>query len=282
MTDPNGEGGMNQNPRKTRNAVPPLTPPRDDGGLQVLVESALRRVASKTRQPRPETRADWIDRICVRLMEESDAGAQALVPDLIANGFGAEEIYQSLIPDAARRLGDMWLRDEAGFVDVTVAASRLQALLREAGEGAGNTAPGQAIPMGQAVLMVVPDFEGHTLGAFVAADQFRRHGIWVHMAIGLKPQEVAEMVAGGRFSMVAVTVSMAKSLEKLAHLIQVIRDGTAQCPPVVLGGSVVTEVAGIERRTGADHAAKSVREAIERSGLVSVAETLLVDSSFGG
>lgn len=272
---------MNQDPRKTRSAGPAHASPRDAGGLQVLVESALRSVASGKREPRPQTRADWVERICVRLMADSDSGAQALLADLVANGFAAEEIHHGLVPAAARRLGEMWLSDEAGFVDVTVAAARLQAIVREGAEGTGGEATGQAIPMGQAVLLVVPDFEGHTLGAFVAADQFRRHGIWVHMAIAASPAEVAALVAGGGFSMVAVSVSMARSLENLAHLLHVVRGNTAECPPIVVGGGIVAEVAGIARRCGADHAASSVREAVEKTGLVSVAETLSVDSAFG-
>jgi len=272
---------MNENLGKSRSGAPSPSPQRDHGGLQILIEAALQSVASTKRQPRPETRADWIDRICVSLMEDSETAVQTLLGDLISNGFGSREIYQALVPEAARRLGEMWLNDEIGFVEVTVAAGRLQALVREGGEDAGHVRGVQPIPMGQAVLFVVPDFEEHTLGAFVAVDQFRRHGIFPHMMIGSTPEEVASLVAGGGFSMVGISVSMAKCLEKLTHLIQVVRDGAVECPPIVVGGGVVAEVAGLEGRTGADLAARSAREAIERSGLVSVAETLSADSPFG-
>jgi hypothetical protein len=40
--------------------------------------------------------------------------------------------------------------------------------------------------LGHRILLVIPE-GNHTLGAFVAANQFRRYGLWVHLAIGQPP-----------------------------------------------------------------------------------------------
>ena len=40
------------------------------------------------------------------------------------------------------------------------------------------------VPLGHRILLVIPPGEDHTLGAFIAASQFRRYGLWVHLAIG--------------------------------------------------------------------------------------------------
>ena len=261
---------MAQDPRDQRSGLSD----QDGDGIRFLVESALRSVASHKTASRPRTRAEWIERLCDALMSSSETSHQAVVAELLASGVTSEEIYQSFIPEASRAMGRMWLHDEASFVDVTVGASRLQRLLREAGPAEGGRWVDRSIPLGQSVLMVIPDFENHSLGAFVAADQFRRHGLWVHMAIGLQRDELLKLLATGRFSMIGVTAASRKTVESLAELLDYIRSGMEECPPIVVGGRAVGEIADIARRTGADHAVNSVREAVERCGLATVAETL--------
>ncbi len=261
---------MDQDPRNRRSG---FSVQKGDG-IRFLVESALRSVASHRSASRPRSRAQWVERLCNALMSTSETSHQAVVAELMASGFSSEEIYQAFVPEAARAMGRMWLHDEASFVEVTVGASRLQALLHAGGASAGNLWVDHSIPLGQSVLMVIPDFENHSLGAFVAADQFRRHGLWVHMAIGLHRDDLLKLLSTGRFSMVGVTAASRKTVEKLAELLEYIRSGMEQCPPIVVGGRAVGEIADLARLTGADHAVNSVREAVERCGLATVAGTL--------
>ncbi|MGG7643464.1 cobalamin B12-binding domain-containing protein [Rhodovulum sp. YNF3179] len=248
-------------------------------GIRYLAESALRSIASSHSPAHPETRAEWVERFCEALMSQSETSHHAVITELVAKGVSSQEIYQAYVPEAARQLGQMWLKDEASFVDVTVGAARLQKLFRHSGdEGCGKWMD-RSIPLGQSILMAVPDFEEHSLGAFVAADQFRRHGIWVNMAIGMTAEEIAEVVREGRFAMVGVTLAVRKSIEPLADMVKDLRAKVAECPPIVVGGKAVEIADDIEDKTGVDHAVKSVREAVERCGLASVAETLSVDAS---
>ena len=248
-------------------------------GIRYLAESALRSIASSQVSAHPETRAEWVERLCEALMSQSETSHHAVITELVTKGVSSQEIYQSYVPEAARQLGQMWLQDKASFVDVTVGAARLQKLFRRSGsEGCGKWLD-RSIPLGQSVLMAVPEFEKHSLGAFVAADQFRRHGIWVNMAIGMTADEMAEVVREGRFSMVGVTLAARKSIEPLAEMVNDLRMKVAACPPIVVGGKAVEIADDIKARTGVDHAVRSVREAVERCGLASVAETLSVDAS---
>jgi methylmalonyl-CoA mutase cobalamin-binding subunit len=132
----------------------------------------------------------------------------------------------------------------------------------------------RSIPLGQEILMVIPEFEQHSLGAFVAADTFRRHGVWVRMSIGMEAPELVELLRAGRFSAVGLTLATRKSVEKAGELIEYLRTNVSPLPPVIIGGRVVAENVAAVRRCGADHAVKSVREAIERCGLATVTERL--------
>lgn len=250
-----------------------------DNGIRFLVESALRSVVSSSQSKPPNTRREWIERLCASLVSESETSHQALISSLIATGVTQREVFQSFVPEAARLLGEMWVQDRASFVDVTLGASRLQALFRDYDEQGYDRWLDRSIPLGQSVLMVIPESEQHSLGAFVAADQMRRHGLWVHMGIGLTQEELTRIVASGGFSMIGFSIATRKAVESVTDLIDYVRKETPDCPPIVVGGHVVDDAGMIERRTGADYAVKSTREAIERCGLAAVGQELPFDSA---
>jgi methylmalonyl-CoA mutase cobalamin-binding subunit len=253
---------------------------REDDGIRFLVESALRSVALSKNHTKPATRSEWVRHLCDALLAESDTGYQAVLSDMVLNGFESEDIYHSVVPDAARLLGEMWLYDEATFVEVTTGAARLQGLMRGRNSGDNGSWMDRSVPLGQSILLVIPQFEDHSLGAFVAADQFRRHGIWVHLAIGLETAEVVDQVAGGRFSMVGFTLSTGNCLDELTGLVSDIWAGVTECPPLIIGGSAVDVESSVAERTGATYGVRSVREAIERCNLVSIHEPLSSELTF--
>ncbi len=242
--------------------------------IRFLVESALRTVMSNAANREPRTREDWIRRLCEALMSEAESSYHAVIAALIATGVKQNEIYQSYVPAAARYLGELWVSDKASFVDVTVGASRLQNLIRQREADGGHLWSDRSVPLGQSVLVAIPEYEQHALGAFVAADNLRRHGLWVHMAIGLKDAELAQLVNSQRFSMVGLSIATPNSVEKTTGLVDYIRSNSKHTPPIVVGGRMVEQNEKLVLRTGADFAVRSAREAIEKCGLSSVAEAL--------
>ena len=246
--------------------------------IKFLVESALRKVASNYIDNLPRNREDWVERLCEALMSESETSHHAVISAIMANGVSGERFFQDYVPVAAQRLGEMWIADRASFVEVTLGTARLQALFRSAPEAQAGVWVDRSIPLGQSVLLVIPSFEQHSLGAFVAADHFRRHGVWVRMSIGLEERELADVIAANRFSMLAFSLATWKSVEKTGELVNFLTSHVDRVPPIVVGGRIVSERSLVEKTSGADFAVKSVREAIERGGLVSVAEPLTASS----
>lgn len=262
---------------KSSNKPGPGLSDKQKPAIRFLVESALRTVISKTHRAEPTNREEWSARLCEALMSETEVSYQSVIASLVASGVRTEDVFQTYVPAAAQYLGELWISDQASFVDVTIAASRLQALFRTRSNESEGRWLDRSIPLGQSVLMVVPEFEQHSLGAFVAADNLRRHGLWVHMAIGLSNEEVSALVASSRFAMIGVSVATRNSVEKVTELVDYIRTSLDEVPPIVVGGIAVEDPAQILRRTGADHAVNSAQDAIRKCGLASVSEALPFD-----
>lgn len=245
--------------------------------IRFLVESALRKVISNNSKSIPRSRDEWVARLSEALMSESESSYQTVISSLVSSGVTTEEIYQDFVPATARYLGELWITDRASFVDVTVAASRLQTLFRSGEHPTGSRWLDRSVPLGQSVLMVIPSYEQHSLGAFVAADNLRRHGLWVHMAIALDRDELVEMLSSNRFAMIGISVSTRNSVEKTTELVDYVRANVDHVPPIVVGGGAVDDCDEAVRRTGADFAVTSAREAIEKCGLSSIAGALSFD-----
>ncbi len=245
--------------------------------IRFLVESALRKIVSGQDTAQPRTRNDWVSHLCEALMSDSETSHLSVISSMISSGITSQELFQVFVPEAARHLGELWVADQASFVDVTVGAARLQSLFRSRGDGSSDRWAERSIPLGQSVLMVIPSFEQHSLGAFIAADSLRRHGLWVHMAIGLDEWELAQLINSSRFSMVGLSLASMRNGQKATELVDYLRTNVSSLPPLVIGGHAVTDPDAIVRRTGVDFAVRSVREAIEKCRLVTVANSLPLD-----
>lgn len=249
-------------------------PGHSDRAIRVLVESALRAVASDKARSQPRNERDWVALLCEKLMSDSETSHHAVISHMLASGISTSELHRTYIPAAARHLGELWVQDKASFVEVTVGAGRLQALFRERREEIGDRWTERLIPLGHSVLMVVPEFEQHSLGAFVAADQMRRYGLWVHLGVGLEKAEIAELLEARHFSMLGMSVATWNSVVNTTEIVDYLRSNVKDLPPIVIGGRAATESeTGRDKaigRTGADFAVRLAREAVERCGLAMV------------
>lgn len=228
--------------------------------IRFLVQSALRDVMSEKNSVRPGNRAEWVAHLAKALMSESDSPYKAVLSSLIANGVSSEEIHQSYVPEAARHLGELWGEDTASFVDVTVGTGRLQALFRSSDEAMWQSWASPACPQNHSLMMIIPRFEQHSLGAFVAADQLRRLGVWVHMAICVDPVELIALINDGQYCMLGITVAAPENLGRAGELLDFIRANSDRVPPIVIGGRVVMAVEDAAQRSGADHAVRCPSE----------------------
>jgi len=179
-------------------------------------------------------------------------------------GLTDDDIIDKIIPTAARKIGEQWVRDELTFAQVTISASRMQELSRFLG-GRNERVP-STIPLGFNALLIIPKEEQHTMGAFVAADQFRRQGLWVHMAIGQDAKELERTVTHNHFSMIGISAAARRSLKSVKTIVDILKDKDTSIP-VILGGNIINIVDDIQSKTNVDLVSSSPREAVTFCGL---------------
>ncbi len=175
-----------------------------------------------------------------------------------------DDLIDLVIPETARRIGELWTRDEMSFGQVTIAATHLQELVRTISGNPDRLAT--TIPLGLSILIAIPAGETHTMGAFVAADQFRRLGLMVHLAICQTPAEIANVVKNQNFAMIGISSASRRRLQEISDIVKCVRD-CGVSTPIVLGGNIVQIVPDAVDITGVDLAASNAGEAARFCGL---------------
>lgn len=249
-------------------------------GLPGVADAEVTRLAAKAisillsgQSMRPSIEAR-LDLLGDAFLSDRAGARHAILLRMRQEGIPVEDIIDVILPEIARNAGQRWMDDEISFADVTIVTARLQETVRALGRVRRRLGrPGDAGDAGAAadlrprVLMIIPRPEEHTLGAFVAADQFRRHGCRVDIAMDLHPRQIAETVRRTRFHMVGITAAGRRTLASTRELVDTVKASVTRVTPVVLGGSVVDGGANLKAMTGVDHVAGDVAAALGACGL---------------
>jgi methanogenic corrinoid protein MtbC1 len=201
-----------------------------------------------------------------------DEGAFEVVRTLLQNGTTPDVIMMDLLAPAADTLGEMWYRDDCGFVDVTVAMGRLQRILRELGQQQAHT-PAKFSSPGRIIVSSLPG-EQHTLGLYIVAEFFYSDGWGVVIGPPVEEVTTAELVQTEWFDIVALAVSRDDALLPLRHEIAAVRRKSLN-PRVriLIGGHAVNEHRDAVKLLGADARATDPHDAVR------VAHQLLAEAS---
>lgn len=188
------------------------------------------------------------------LLEEVDA--------FIAKGASVETICLDLLAPAARKLGEMWERDECDFLDVTMGLWRLQEVMREVAARAPVDFAGLALPY-SALLSPMPG-DHHNFGTLMLEEVFARGG-WRSEAL-VKPErrELLDRLARQPFDLVGLTLARDCPSAALGNLIKAVRNVSANPHIMVLvGGRMINENPEIAEEVGADGTATDALAALE-------------------
>ncbi len=247
---------MAQTLRTTRGTPHPSSPT-----VKELASLALAQLAAGGGRPELPTKGDEAQALCDALFDKPESAYYALIVKMIAEGISSTDLIDRIVPDAVRILGEAWLSDSRSFADVTIGSSRLQQTVRNL--GARHEKDGLSAPTGHNALLIVPDPEQHTLGAFIIANQLRRRGVWVQMAFECDGRQLDAVFDEHAFSMIGLSLGTEQSLARAPSLIREIRGLKARAP-VILGGSVLTDLTPDDvTAIGADFKADGADEALE-------------------
>lgn len=208
--------------------------------------------------PTPEEQSKFLWSV----MNESAASSRALVDSLITRGVPREVIYLDLLTGAARRLGEMWEKDEADFTDVTIGLCRLHQILREQGAFNGTGLAGTVDA--PSIVLSTCGGDQHVFGVVMVSEFFRRAGwrVWSDPAASLP--DLAELVARERFDVIGLSAACDVSAEAIASEISILRAASANPAIVVMvGGGLFNENPELVKAVGADATAADGKDAVE-------------------
>lgn len=232
--------------------------------IAALARKALA-ILAKEKTLAPGSVAEHLDKLCDAFLCDDPALREQSLQRILNENMSSTEIIDHIIPAAARLIGERWVNDEIGFADVTIATMRLQdaarALMSEGPQGVVE-------PLG-AVLLIIPRGEDHSLGASIAADQFKRHGYEVDLVVGKHGLEILEMVRHNRYALVGVTAARLKTLAEIKILVERIRKGVPRRVPIVVGGPIVQTDIDVQDVTGADHVGSDIQQVLTMCDLQS-------------
>ncbi len=177
------------------------------------------------------------------LLEEVDA--------FISKGASVETICLDLLAPAARKLGEMWERDECDFLDVTMGLWRLQEVMREV--AARSPADFGNLQMPYSALFSPMPGDHHNFGVMMIEEVFARAG-WRSEAL-VKPgrRELLDRLARQPFDLIGLTLARDCPRAALSNLIKAVRNISANPRIIVLiGGRMINDNPRIATDVGAD------------------------------
>lgn len=174
-------------------------------------------------------------------------------------GYPLEQIFADLIAPAARLLGQKWIDDELDFLDVTVAAGRLQRVvmcLRQSHGAAGL--------LREAMLLTCAPGEQHTLGLQLAAEYLTEAGLEVVPFIAADFGEIENVLRSRSFSYVGISIGSQSLIGAALSAIECSRAAAKSSSlKVIVGGAAILENACLtSSATGADCVARDLGQAL--------------------
>ena len=170
---------------------------------------------------------------------DSKAG-MATVRRLLASGASVEDVYLLYLAEAARRLGDWWDSGDVTFAQVSVATSRIFAILRMLDAASG--APTRSAM--QTALFAAPPDATHTLGVRMATDLMRRQGWQIDLCVGMSHEELIATLERSDHMIIGLTSAGRHSVAALTRLMLAIRIHRPTAF-VLISGQIVEESADL-------------------------------------
>lgn len=221
-----------------------------DGGRQKQLPAGL-----NARRPL----VDHIPATARFALNGDDGQLNALIGDLVAQGWVGDALVKHLLEPTARALGDAWLTDDCSEIDLTIGLSMLQL----AGHALHSREGAEGIRKSRySILLVAAPGERHMLGPSLLGDLFNNAGWSVDIAFPDSNEMLARQLGTQRPD--AVDIALSDALPR-HHALTQLRETVEKCraasPDEVLvvsvGGRLFAEAAATALSVGADHARTS-------------------------
>lgn len=241
--------------------------------VEGLAGRALATIQSGSFFPETHRFDSVMDDFLDSLVNRDDTAYQNFILQRIAAGETTDALIDQTIPELARRLGEGWMTDSLSFADVTIGTSRLQQTVRSF--GARCEVDGLNPAADKRVLLISPESDQHTLGIFIVANQLRRQGVWVQLALASKVDQIGSLLDGYNFAMIGLSLGTEQSVKLAGTMTKAIR-AKAGDTPIVLSGSAIAGLPDeTAKRLGADFTAITAQEALDLCDINTAGRTVL-------
>ncbi len=222
---------------------------------EVVVRLAGRERRAELAQIRSLAGTDPVVEFCDALLSsERDAALRLVEADLRA-GANYDTICAGRLTPAARKLGELWDQDRASYTHVTLATSRIYAILR------WLAPPHPANPTHRRALFASTPGDRHLLGVTMAAEACQERGWDIELCLEAEHDELVTRIETADCAIVGVSAGSLRSLVPLARLIvaiRVVRPGL----PIIVSGNIVGLAPDIAGLSGADAAVSTLESAL--------------------
>ena len=205
---------------------------------------------------------DEVEELARLIIGRDPAVGWEYIEAMRVKGISVESVFLDLLTPVARMLGDMWLRDDCTFTDVTIGLSRLHTLVANLGPSLTVQVGIPSLPSPRAAFVEAPG-EQHTFGLQLIREFFRTEGWDVWGGRANDSQELLRLVQDEWINVVGVSMSNVDLIPATKELVSDLR--AASLNPnllVMVGGSCVIDDPQVVQQVKADAGPSGPKEAL--------------------
>ena len=238
--------------------------PLKSGSAALRVGELAKKVIDQLGKKSPAESRNRVVETSIWLANVTTTSGNYSQSDVIAalkkRGISRDLVVDCCIPDAARILGDGWMKNLRSFGQVNLGAVRLQALLKDISLTWAEIQPNRSHG---GLFLVVCRGEDHTLGSLILADQLRRRGFSINLLLEADEEEIIQNAKNGEFDGIMISCSGIRAFHGVVKLIEGLKELGKKLPPLVLGGAIIDVLKEkIHDMVDVDLITKDVEEAI--------------------
>jgi MerR family transcriptional regulator, light-induced transcriptional regulator len=158
-----------------------------------------------------------VDAFCEVILGHDPAAPLRFLEEVLAPRVAKRNDLYEYIACASRELGEKWEADKVSYLQVTVAAGKLYALVRSVGSNGAETA--HAGDRSKNALFASVPGEQHTLGVTIAAEVFRNAGWDIALMIDQSHEALIDRAAAIQPPVMGLSISNSNGLDRLARLV---------------------------------------------------------------
>jgi methylmalonyl-CoA mutase cobalamin-binding subunit len=207
----------------------------------VVIPDLVRRSArlpAKRPLPGPPVEQEWIS-LAKASLESLDA-LELRLEELLKAGWSMDRLYLEGIAGAARQLGQWWCSDDIDFASLTVAAAKLQAILRDWDPRFQKSAS-PILGADQYTALLMGEFNSqHSLGVVMLRAFFKRDGWHLIDTQGMNERSLLNHLKSNIVHVFGLSVASDRHLRDAHRLIQHVRDCSVNPRlQIMVGGPMV-------------------------------------------